>query len=318
MRMRLFSRQIMLAMVLLSAVAVAVASADDDQVIRVATFNIRRPGDTPPNNWRNRVPRIRALLKRHQVDLVGMQEATLQQIQAIIYNTGWAYIGQGRSDGQKQGEHCCILYRKERFECLESRTFWLSETPEVPGSHSWKAIYPRICTWGRFRDRRTGIIFVHINTHFDHSSPSARENGAKLIISKLPDIRRGQPAILTGDFNARPDSPSIKLLKNILWNTARHSQTPPQGPTGTFHGFKPTPEKLALPPIDFIFISRKIEVLAHQTIDDSLNDLFPSDHFPVLAVLRLPEPSRPAPAPEPPGLEPATTGTAAPSGASAK
>ncbi len=278
--------------------ATGAGSDADDRVIRVATFNIRRPGDAPPNNWRNRTPRIRALLKRHRVDLVGLQEATRQQIDAIVFKTGWAYIGRGRQEDEQQGEHCCILYRKERFECLESRTFWLSETPEEPGSRSWKCIYPRICTWGRFRDRRSGVVFVVINTHFDHGSQSARENGARLIISKLPDIRRGQPAILTGDFNAKPDSPSIMLLKSILKNSARHSQARPAGPSGTFHGFKPTPEKLGKPPIDFVFVSQRIEVLEHHTLTDSLNDLYPSDHFPVLAVVRLPEPAvQPVPAP---------------------
>ncbi|MGI6355354.1 MAG: endonuclease/exonuclease/phosphatase family protein [Lentisphaeria bacterium] len=242
----------------------------------------------------------RALLKRHQIDLTGIQEASYRQIEAIVHYTGLAYIGNGRDDGDKQGEHSCILYRKERFECLESHTFWLSETPEKPGSHSWKAIYPRICTWGRFRDRRSGITFVHINTHFDHGSQSARENGAKLIINKLPEIRRGQPAILTGDFNAGPDYPSVKMLKGIFKNSYRYSLTEPTGPTGTFHGFKPTPEKLARPPIDFVFVSQRFEVLEHHTLTDSLNDLYPSDHFPVLAVLRLPKPKKPtAPPPEP-------------------
>ncbi|OQC12986.1 MAG: Endonuclease/Exonuclease/phosphatase family protein [Lentisphaerae bacterium ADurb.Bin082] len=291
---------IMLALAQLPVIAGEVTPSDDDRVIRVATFNIRRPGDTPPNNWRNRTPRIRALLKRHRVDLVGLQEASYRQIEAIVHYTGLAYIGNGRDDGDKQGEHCCILYRKERFECLESHTFWLSETPEIPGSHSWKALYPRICTWGRFRDRRSGITFVHINTHFDHSSQSAREHAAKLIINKLPDIRRGHPAILTGDFNAGPDYPSVKMLKSIFKNSYRYSLTSPTGPTGTFHGFKPTPEKLARLPIDFVFISQRFEVLEHHTLTDSLNGLYPSDHFPVLAVLRLPKPSKPpAPAPEP-------------------
>ena len=309
--MRLLTIHIILMLtLLLPALADEVTPNDNGLVFRVATFNIRCPGDKPPNTWQERMPRINAVLKNHQIDLVGLQEATYQQLQAIIQDTGLAYIGKGRSDGDKRGEHSCILYREERFECLESHTFWLSETPEKPGSRSWKSVCPRICTWGRFRDRRSGIIFVHINTHLDHGSPAARENGAKLIISKLPDIQRKQPAILTGDFNAVPDSPPIKILMGAFKNSARHSLAEPTGPTGTGHGYKPTPEKLARPPIDFVFVSQCFEVLEHHTLTDTFDGLYPSDHFPVLAVLRLPKPEKPTAAPEPQNIAPAVPAAA--------
>ncbi|MGI6355355.1 MAG: endonuclease/exonuclease/phosphatase family protein [Lentisphaeria bacterium] len=302
--MRLLTTHIILMLALLPAIAAEVTPSDDDRVIRVATFNIRCPGDKPPNTWEERIPRINAVLKNHQIDLVGLQEATYQQLQAIIKDTGLAYIGKGRSDGNKRGEYSCILYREDRFECLENHTFWLSETPEKPGSRSWKSFCSRICTWGRFRDRRSGITFVFLNTHLDHGSPAARENGAKLIISNLPDIQREQPAIFTGDFNAGPDSPPIKTVMSAFKNSASLSLAKPTGPTGTGHGYKPTPEKLARPPIDFVFVSPNFEVLEHHTLTDTFDDLYPSDHFPVLAVLRLPKPEKPAAAPEAPAAAP--------------
>jgi endonuclease/exonuclease/phosphatase family metal-dependent hydrolase len=256
------------------------AAKPEEGAFRVATFNIRTPIDKPPNAWTCRVDRVRALIQRHGFDLMGLQEATAKQIDDLLTD-GWAYVGVGRDDGKRGGEASCIFYKKDRFDVRDSGTFWLSETPEVPGSKSWESACPRICTWSRLADRKSGKVFVHFNTHLDHMSPAARTNGMALILKRMPQITQGMPVLLTGDMNAVPESEPIRLALSVLRDSNALSRTPHTGPVATINGFKF--HKKATGCIDYIFVSTGIRVLSHATLDDSENSLYPSDHFPVAA-----------------------------------
>ena len=256
------------------------AAKPEEGAFRVATFNIRTPIDKPPNAWTCRVDRVRALIQRHGFDLMGLQEATATQIDDLL-TEGWAYVGVGRDDGKRGGEASCICYKKERFDVRDSGTFWLSETPEVPGSKAWEAGCPRICTWARMTDRKSGKVFVHFNTHLDHMSVAARTNGMALILKRMPQISQGMPVLLTGDMNAVPESEPIRLAMSVLRESGSLSRTPHTGPVATSNGFKFNRKATGL--IDYIFVSTGIRVLTHATFDDSENALYPSDHFPVAA-----------------------------------
>lgn len=261
-----------------------VAAKPEEGAFRVATFNIRTPIDKPPNAWTCRVDRVRALIQRHGFDVMGLQEATAKQIDDLL-TEGWAYVGVGRDDGKRGGEASCIFYKKARFDVLESGTFWLSETPDVPGSKSWDTACTRICTWARLKDRKTGKVFVYFNTHLDHVSPAAKENGMALILKRITAIEKGIPVLLTGDMNSGPESKPIALAKAVLKDAKAISRTPHAGPFGTSNSFNFKKEKTAR--IDYIFVSTGVSVLTHATLDDSENSLYPSDHFPVAADLLL-------------------------------
>ena len=255
-------------------------SLEEPAPFRLATFNIRTPADTGANAWTSRAGRVRGLIARRGLDLIGLQEATSNQVDDLL-TEGWAYVGAGRDDGKRGGEASCIFYRKARFEVRDSGTFWLSETPEVPGSKGWGAMCTRVCTWARIGDLKTGKEFVWFNTHLDHMSEPAREKGLALILSRVTRLAQGRPVFLTGDMNATPESAPVRQALAVLRDSASLSQTPHAGPEKTFNGFK-----FGKPPtarIDYIFVSAGIRVLAHATADDSQAGLYPSDHFPVVA-----------------------------------
>ena len=258
------------------------AAGPQEGTFRLATFNIRTPIDKPPNAWTCRVDRVRALIQRHGFDVMGLQEATEKQIDDLL-TEGWASVGVGRDDGKRGGEASCIFYKKDRFEVLDSDTFWLSETPDVPGSKSWDTACTRICTWARMTDRKTGKSFVYFNTHLDHVSATAKENGMALILKRIKAIDKGIPLLLTGDMNAGPDSKPIALAKAVLNDAKALSRTPHTGPFGTSNSFNFKKEKTLR--IDYIFVSTGVNVLTHATLDDSEKELYPSDHFPVVAEL---------------------------------
>ena len=198
--------------IFLSAIAAFTLFAQEAVPFRIATFNVRVPVDKSRNDWQARVPRIRTLLEKYRLDVIGVQELTPKQKAALLSpDTSYEAVGVGREPDQG-GEQCCIFYRTERFDCLENGTFWLSETPEVVGSRSWNSACRRICTWARLRDRRTGQIFLHFNTHLDHISEEARQKGAELILSQIEAMGQGLPCFLTGDLNCRADSPAVQAI----------------------------------------------------------------------------------------------------------
>ena len=151
--------------------------AQEDAAFRIASFNVRSPEDPAPNNWRARIPRMLDVMNKYKMDSIGMQELVEEQKKALLGDGSvYAAVGVGR-DPNLRGEYCCVFYRKDRFDCLDNGTFWLSETPEVAGSMSWKTNCRRICTWAKLKDKKTGKEFVHFNTHLDHRSEEARRNG---------------------------------------------------------------------------------------------------------------------------------------------
>src|SRR5687768_13886923 len=182
--------------------------------LRVMSFNIRY--DTPSdgvNAWPLRRDWVAALIRFHGADVVGVQEALAHMLTDLDTRLpGFARVGVGRADGRTGGEFSAILYRTDRVALIDSGTFWLSPTPEVPGSKGWDAAIERVATWARFRDRRTGCRYVHLNTHFDHEGERARQESARLIRRRLAELAGGDPVVVTGDLNAVPASAPYRVL----------------------------------------------------------------------------------------------------------
>lgn len=254
------------------------------ETFTLATFNIRCPVDKTPHTWQERKPRCLAVIKKNQFDIFGVQEALRSQLDDLLGDE-FLFIGGGRDDFKNKGEFSAILYRKDRFELIRGGTFGLSEKPSVPGYKSWKTACPRIATWGLFRDKRTGKEFIYYNTHLDHVSELARINGIKLLVRHAKENAKGKPLIISGDFNAKPTSPTYQTAASLLNDSAKVSLTPHTGSARTFHGFGRYMKHTY--PIDFIFVSEDIQVLSHKTDDTKFPEGFPSDHFPVITKLNL-------------------------------
>ena len=260
---------------------------------RVMTYNIRyddpRAGELA---WSSRREMVASMIRFHRADLIGVQEALANQLDDLERMLpGFDAFGVGRDDGERKGEFSAILYDKARFELLDGATFWLSETPGVPGSRGWDAAYPRIVTWAKFRERPGGRTFFHFNTHFDHRGERARVESARLLLESIGRIAgRLAPVIVTGDFNFNEATEGYRILTGKpagksagareLHDTRYLSLHPHHGPTATFNDFK------ALVPgskIDYVLIGGEVKVLQHGALADTWDGRFPSDHLPVLA-----------------------------------
>lgn len=267
--------------------------------LRVMSFNIRYgTAADGPNSWDQRAPLVAQVIGGFAPDLLGTQECLAFQRDALAAALpGYAVVGVGRDDGAEGGEMCAGFYRRDRFEMLDHGTFWLSETPTVVASRGWDAALARIATWLRLRDRATGREILWLNAHFDHRGAAARRESAALIHRWLGE-HRGDAAtlVVTGDFNA-PANDDAKSTHKVLrcgyedeprlvdtW-TAVHGGPGDPAATGTYHGF----EDQARPGrIDWVLTDVATSVLKADILRHREAGRWPSDHFPVTAILRLP------------------------------
>lgn len=256
--------------------------------LNVMTFNIRynNPGDSL-DAWPYRKDKVAGTILFQEAQLLGVQEALYDQITDLQEGLPqYKRIGVGRDDGKTKGEFSAIFYDTTRLQLLQSQTFWLSTTPEVPGSKGWDAAITRIVTWGKFRDKKTKQVFFHFNTHFDHKGAVARRESAHLLLKQVAAIAGKTPAVITGDFNATPDDEPIQVILNNsdplhLQDSKALSKTPHFGPEGTFNGFKNA--ERGNQPIDYIFLKGNFSVLQHATLSNTWKGHFASDHFAVFS-----------------------------------
>jgi endonuclease/exonuclease/phosphatase family metal-dependent hydrolase len=273
--------------------------------VRAMTFNIRYgTASDAEHAWPLRRHLTFRAIRDFAPTVLGVQEALRFQLDEIARELpGFGEIGVGREDGIEAGEYSAILYDRQRLELLEHGTFWLSDTPTVPGSVSWGNRITRIATWARFSDRAgDDDTFYVFNTHWDHESQPSRERSAALIIERIrarahPD----DPVLLMGDFNAGEDNAAYQALLapraavqgavqgalqgNVpLYDTFR-AVHPDARETGTYHAFS---GDRSGPKIDAILASPEWETLDAAIVLMNENGLYPSDHFPVTATVRLP------------------------------
>jgi len=258
------------------------------QQINIVSFNIRlNTAADGENAWPHRTEMVTDLLRFHEADIFGLQEALYDQIMDIHKALPeYEWIGAGRDDGDKAGEFCAVFYKKDKYVLLDHGNFWLSGNPEKPGL-GWDAVCNRLVTWGRFMAKSSGRQFLFLNTHFDHRGVEARKNSAILIRDRIEEMiyNKNLPVILTGDFNLTPDEEPISLIKKVMTDSRDISVEPPYGPVGTYNGFKIDAELDRR--IDYIFLHGGIRVLKHAVLTDSNHKRFPSDHLPVFAKLEF-------------------------------
>lgn len=260
----------------------ASAAPQSPAPINVATYNLRLDvASDGPNAWPVRRDMVKALIRYHEFDIVGTQEGLPGQIDDLAQMEEFDHVGVGRDDGKNAGEHSAIFFRKSRFALLGKGDFWLSETPDRP-SFGWDAkCCHRIVSWARLRDRSSARVLFVFSAHFDHEGELARRASADLVLRKIAEIARGEPAICVGDFNSTPDTVQIQAMSKAMGDAYRVSKAAPYGPAATFNGFHF--DKAATERIDYIFVDRHFDVLKYAALSDSLEQRYPSDHFPVVA-----------------------------------
>jgi endonuclease/exonuclease/phosphatase family metal-dependent hydrolase len=261
------------------------------QTIRVATYNMRNDNNsqdsTHGNGWKQRYPVISELIKFHDFDIFGTQELLYHQIMDLHKELPeYDYYGIGRDDGKQAGEFSEIFYKKDKFQMLAHGDFWLSETPEKPGL-GWDATCcNRICSWVYLQDKKSKKKFYVFNTHYDYQKNLARNESSKLILKKIKSIAGSQPVIFMGDLNGGNETTWYAEVANsgILKDTYKEAKSP-YAVNGSFNAFGGAVKSNEI--IDHIFISKQFTVEKWGILTDTYHGKYPSDHFPILAVLKM-------------------------------
>jgi len=251
-------------------------------VARVMTFNMKGKYDS------ERIGNALALIARYYPDSIGLQECTYDMYLDILKKLPeYGFIGVGRENGKRNencGEMNAILYRKDLYIPVDSGTFWLSETPDTP-SKSWNSNCIRICTWAVLENIQTGKTYAHVNTHLDHKSAEAKKQGLAMVAEKA--LSFSIPTVVTGDFNFTEQSSlyTKNLQKTGLIDTRAAAPDTMNGIT--YHNYDPDSQK-SPHIIDYILVNSRVSsVLKYKIVTEKINGQFVSDHYPVMAEMRL-------------------------------
>lgn len=261
--------------------------AAEPMTLTVMTYNLRYASPQPPNSWPQRRPAAKAMLAALAPDVIGTQEGLYEQLKDLHEDLpGFEQIGLGREGGSR-GEFMAIFFRRERFDPLEYDHYWLSDTPDVIGSASWGNSVRRMVTWVRFRERASSQQFYFVNTHFDHQSQDAREKSAELLLARVRALKTELPVIVVGDFNAAAGANKAydTLVGSDYFVDTWTSAAQRGAAVGTFHNYRGPRE--GGPRIDWILSHGPVESLSTEVVTFQLEGQYPSDHFPVIAKLRL-------------------------------
>ncbi len=263
----------------------------DAQSVKVMTDNIRydNPGDSV-NAWPNRIEKVSSLIRKYDPDIIGVQEALHHQLEDLIrVLPDYSYAGVGRDDGKEKGEYSAILFRNSRFGLFSKNTFWLSETPDIPGSKSWDAAITRLVTIAKFFDKESKLEFKIFNTHFDHIGVQARLHSAAYLAGLVAGSRFQNeiPVLVLGDFNFERTEMAYQSLTGDEPSDAKPliDTKSANDNTGTFCGFEVG--KMECRAIDYIFHTKEWILKNYLVISDNDGTYYPSDHLPVMVELDL-------------------------------
>lgn len=261
-------------------------SMDGKLDLRLMSFNVRYENgeDAGSRAWRNRIIGAVRMIRDERPDVIGVQEALHGQAADLWASLpDYEFFGAGRDDGRRAGEYSGIFYRRDRFEAdaSDGGTFWLSDTPEKPGSKTWGNKIPRTATWLRLVDRSTGRGFYIFNTHWDHRHQGSRERSGQLLAERIRSRRKPyEPLVLLGDFNAVETNPGLMTLKSASGLTDVFQKLHPGGTSRTTLHFWRGKRDGTLK-VDHILVSAGGELITAGIRD--LDAPMVSDHFPVTA-----------------------------------
>ena len=257
-----------------------------NQSFTLATWNVAFDNPVP---WDDRKAMAASVFDTQDFDIIGIQEPWRHALDDLIAmlpdydHTGTSVTG---NPADTDCHNNPIFYKKERFELLDSGSFWFSETPDIPGSKSWDSYGIRMCNWGKFRDRQTGGEFFLFNTHFDHKGEVAREKTAQIVNERVKSIAKGYHAFLTGDFNGDQWSEPYKILTDQFRDTRDEAVRTENADWHTYNAYNYSDKPLysgaqldhiMLRPADLDFVVNEWRI-----VNTDFNKVYPSDHFPIV------------------------------------
>lgn len=268
----------------------SVSAQSDKELISIATINVRVTNVRDSlNHWDNRKQQILDFIAQDSLDIVCMQEPTSAQLRFFLKSlTKYRCVG-NKPQNVAGEEFVPIFYNIRDFDCLNSGTFWLSETPDSASTKGWDGKNVRRATWAIIKSKRNGSSLCVVNTHLDHKGEEARIQGMRLIKERFKQIANELPILICGDINCSAISQPYFIALNdyFLMYDAYHVANNRKGVTYSYHGFGNRPlNKREI--CDFIFVTKDVKVTGIDIIkEQKINGIYMTDHCPIVALVSV-------------------------------
>ncbi|MCQ2430210.1 MAG: endonuclease/exonuclease/phosphatase family protein [Clostridia bacterium] len=270
-----------------------------------ATDSTQTHSDTRAVSMAERAEGIFTAIKSHDPDVLCLCEINFTWVdylnEALDGESGeYASYGkssQGATWGAKRINKSTwdlfnlILWKKDKYDLIESGTFWCSKTPDKKGTFNWEdgtvGDFARGINWVILEEKVTGARFFVLCQHIDAKVPVARQYSARLIAQKAEELSQGLPVLMTGDWNTGDSSDAYaELMKSGKFGDARYRTTSPENMTlfgtGNSWGSRSIEYMIAMAPIDHCILSKDTVFVrradAEYCIFDEADHLVGSDH----------------------------------------
>lgn len=248
--------------------------------LKVISFNIRCTDDKNGHSIEERAPRLAQTILPCDADLIGIQEFRPKWEAHFEKYFGEDYELFNKYRDDTRFESAPILWKKDKFECIDKGYFWLSDTPEVM-SAGWDTLgHNRICEYAILLHKESGKKFNFINTHYGFGDDCQVKSSA-LIAKKAKELS-DLPTFVTGDFNMNPGSEGYKEI--VKYFTDSNAVTT-KDTRITYHGYEP--EKHVHAHIDYCFVGEGVTPTYRELLDKTFDGKFPSDHYGVFVKLEI-------------------------------
>lgn len=248
--------------------------------MKIVSFNLHGAQvDRDGHGLSQRINRLKEILVPKKADIYFFQECIKDMFNAmrdtfkenyIVYNS---YMGDFMDT--------TVLWNKEKYTCIKTGYFWLSDTPEEY-SRSWDNFY-RYCCYVSLKEKATGKCFTCVSVHVGLREET-QQNSVKAICDYATKITEF-PTIIAGTFNAKPDSNAYNTMceKYVDVNSVTAKDY-----SVTYHKFEP--ELWADDHVDYCFVSKDIKPVSYRIINDRYPQIkgkypvkykhrYPSDHY---------------------------------------
>ena len=249
--------------------------------LKVISFNIRCCDDKDGHAIDERAPRLKTVCAPFDADVIGFQEYSEKWVANIERDFSEEYEIFNKWRAESNHESAPMLWKKDKFECLDRGYFWLSDTPEVE-SRGWDEVYNcyRICQWAVLREKASGKTFTFMNTHYGFGDKGQVDSGE--LIYKYSQKISTYPTFVTGDFNMTPGSAGYAEITKYFTDA---NAVTLKDFSNTYHGYDPSVERDSH--IDYCFTDKKVKPVSMKVIDDTVDGKFPSDHYGLYIVLDI-------------------------------
>lgn len=253
--------------------------------IKVMTFNLRvRVLVDGANCFDFRRDKILSVIRKEAPDVIGFQEASDVMLEWLKESLDEYYVlGHGRCKDYR-GEGTPIAYRKDLFNLHAFRQEWLSFTPNKPASVFTgldQSSCPRVFVCAELIHKDGKTPFAFFNVHTDHKGEQARV--AECIVLARELAASPFRFVVTGDFNAYPNTASIQMLLAGADDLGIVDAT--KKIKGSFHGFR---GDVGDNKIDYIFTNLPTNPSESYAIpDDDRDGCYYSDHNAICSFVEI-------------------------------